>query len=169
MARPNRDLDQAGHTLQHVVALNLTLALEHIARELSTLDGFPERGEQANVKASSELTSVERHADARFTLTDAREQLRDHKAQVLQSIRELNEYINVVMRMRQPRNVTKPKSNDGLCCAGQHGKEGAVEWGDPMCFRMADKVGMCSLHYQRWRKHCEAKGIDRSRDFQPLR
>ncbi len=170
MTRPNRDLDQAGHTLQSVIALNLTNALEHIARELSILDGFPERGEQANVQATSELTSVERHADARYALTEARETLRDHKAQVLQSIRELNEYINVVMRMRQPRNVTQPKAKEGLCCSNQAGKAGAIEeWGDALCLDMgmSNRGGLCYKHWMAWYRYRKATGVDTSKDFEP--
>ena len=169
MTQPNRDLYQAGAALCDYVATNLTKALEHVSRELSTLDGFPGGSDPGmKVTASSELTSVERTADARWAMTDAREQLRDLKAQVLVSIRELNEYINEVQRMRVPKVVVKPEDKKrDLCCSGQMNREGQIEWGDPLCFMPGVKLGMCTKHYQRYRKHCIANDIDRSRDFEP--
>jgi hypothetical protein len=41
VTQPNRDLYQAGAALCDYVATNLTKALEHVQRELSTLDGVP--------------------------------------------------------------------------------------------------------------------------------
>lgn len=168
MTKANRDLDQAGYTLQHVIAINLTDALEHLAREIRNLDGFPERSESLGVHATSELTSVERAADARFDLQCMVEDLRDSKASVITTIRELNELCNDAMRMRVPKGVKAPAGKSQVALCNQQGKEGNLEWGDPLCVRSADKGGMCQAHYQRWYRHRVALGIDVSGDHQPL-
>ena len=168
MTRPNRDLWQAGAALQDYIATNLTAALEHINRELSILDGYPAGNDEPNVTATSELTTVERTADARWQLTNAREDIRDHKAAVLVAIRELNEYINLVSRMRVPRTVTRPEDKKkDLCCSGQMGKHKSIEWGNPDCLMPAVKKGLCQSHYDAWRYACIRDGVDRSADFQP--
>lgn len=169
MTQPNVDLWQAGQQLANHVALNLSAALEHIQRELSIIDGFPERGEQVAVRASAELTTVERAAEARWQLTDAREQLRDQKATVLREIRDLNEYINLVMRLRVPKQVTKPDAKDGLCCSNQAGRHGVIEWGDPLCTRNPTKSGLCEPHYRKWLAARQRDGVDTSKDYEPAR
>lgn len=168
MTQANRDLEQAGWQLQTLVAVALTNALSHVQRELSVLDGHPERGEQVPVRASAELTTVERTADARWALTDAREELRDAKANVLLAIRELNELCNRVLRMRQPKVVTKPDDTKGLCCSNQAGKHGVVEWGDPLCLRNGVKAGLCGAHYQAWYRARLRDGIDTTKDYEPV-
>lgn len=169
MTQPNRDLWQAGAALQDYIATNLTNALAHIIQELSILDGFPERGDTVQVTASSELTSVERTADARWQLTNAREDIRDAKARVLKEITELNHLCNLVIAMRAPKVVVKPEDKlKGCCCAGQKGLDGVIEWGDPLCVMPAVKKGMCQSHYFRYYRWSLAHGVDRTdKDFEP--
>jgi hypothetical protein len=171
VTQPNRDLYQAGAALCDYVATNLTKALEHVQRELSTLDGFPGGSDPGmKVTASSELTSVERTADARWAMTDAREQLRDLKAQVLVSIRELNEYINEVQRMRVPKVVVKPEDKrKDACCSSQVGKHGVLEWGDPLCMDLglSNRGGLCERHWKAWYRARKKADIDTSADFTP--
>lgn len=166
----NRDLYQAGAALQDYVAQNLTNALAHIVRELATLDGFS-GGQDPGMKvtSSSELTTVESQADSRWMMTNAREDLRDAKAQVLHSIRELNDLCNQVLKLRQPKVVVKPEDKLKDCCAnGQKGLDGAIEWGDPLCLLSGVKKGMCQAHYMRYYRWSEAHGVDRSgKDFEP--
>ena len=167
MTQPNVDLWQAGASLQGYIAQNLTAALQHIARELSALDGFPERGDQLSVRASAEMTSVERHAEGRWALTNAREDLRDRKAAALLSIRELNEAINEAMRLRAPRDVTQPNKNQGLCCSNQLGLHAVIEWGDALCLRLPVKKGLCEKHWKAYYRACERDGVDRTKDYEP--
>ena len=166
MTKPNRDLDLAGHMLQHVVAANLSHALAHLLQEIHNIDGFPERGEQLGVHATSELTATERSADVRYQLRLMVEDLRDAKANTLQSVRELNELCVRAIKVRVPKNVKAPGKPQGLC--DQTGKEGNIEWGDPLCMMPAVKGGMCQAHYQRWYRHRVSLGIDVSGDHQPL-
>jgi len=169
VTQPNRDLWQAGAQLQDYIATNLTNALAHIIQELSILDGFPERGDTVQVTASSELTSVERAADARWALTNAREDLRDAKARLLTDIIALNRMCNQVIAMRAPKVVTKPEDKLKDCCAnGQKGLDGAIEWGDPLCLLPAVKKGMCQGHYFKFWRWSKEHGVDRTaKDFEP--
>lgn len=169
MTQPNRDLDQAAYMLANIVAYQVTAALEVIHKQLATLDGFGERGDQVNVRASSELTSVERAADSRWRLTEQREALRDLKSDVLASIRDLNQFANDVIRMNTPKVVVKPEDKLKDCCArGQQGLDGAIEWGDPLCVMPGVKKGMCQSHYYKFYRWAKEHGVDRTnKDFEP--
>jgi|GEM_PF-2251512 len=172
MSKPNRDLEMAGWSLQNIVAVNVTAALEHITRELHALDGHVGGGDPGmRVQSTSELTSVEAVADERWRMRSAVEELRDAKADVLSSIRALNELCNALKRLRAPkvpqRGTEAPQGL--LCSAGQVGKEGADVWGDPDCPMPAVKSGMCQAHSKRWYRHRQALGIDVSMDHEPAR
>ena len=169
MTQPNRDLDQAGWTLQHIVALQLSAALEHIQRELSAIDGFGSGAPEIAVRASAELTGPERYADARWSLTAVREDLRDAKAAVQESIRDLNELCGQVLKMRMPKVVVKPEDTKrDLCCSHQQGKHACVEWGDPLCMMPSVKSGLCQAHYMAWYRSRQRDNIDVSKDHEPL-
>jgi hypothetical protein len=169
MTRPNRDLEEAGWSLQQVVAVSYTAAGEHVQRELSTVDGYGSGAPEVAVHASAELTGPERYADARWSLTNALEDLRDAKAGVLIAIRELSELCTRVQAMRAPKVVVKPEEvKQDLCCSNQHGKHAVIEWGDPLCVRRADRKGLCQKHYQAWYRARVRDNIDVSKDHQPL-
>lgn len=53
------------------------------------------------------------------------------------------------------------------CRDGQFGREGAIEWGDPLCRKGADKVGLCHQHYMAARRWREKNGLDTSRMVEP--
>jgi hypothetical protein len=165
---PNRDLDQAGHLLMNVMALSFQQARAHLATEVSYCDGYPAGNDSPNVTASAELTSVERAASARYDLSTIDMELQALKVETLGMIRALNEAINRAASTRVPRTVVKPEDKKkDLCCTGQVGKEGAIEWGDPLCLMPAVKANMCQAHYYRWYRHRQDHGIDTSRDFAP--
>lgn len=46
------------------------------------------------------------------------------------------------------------------CRDGQAGKDGAIEWGDPLCSGPAEKSGLCSRHYMRWYRWKREHGLD---------
>lgn len=168
MSKPNRDLDQAGWTLQAIIAVQLTAALEHVQRELSAIDGYGSGAPEVAVRASSDLTGPERYADARWALTDAREQLRDSKTAVLESIRDLHELCRQVLIMRTPKVVVKPEDTKrDLCCSHQSGKHAVIEWGDALCMMPSIKSGLCQKHYMAWYRSRQRDGIDVSKDHEP--
>lgn len=166
--RPNRDLDQAGYSLQHVIAAQLTAALDHIARELNSLDGYGSGTPEVSVSASAELTAPERYADARWNLTCALDDLKDAKNELLACVRQMSEQCVRVMGMRAPRDVVKPPDRSGLCCSGQAGKHAYIEWADPLCMMPAIKSGLCQAHYMSWYRARKRDGIDVTKDHEPL-
>lgn len=152
--RLDNDLDQAGATLQsHSNQLYIN-ALHHLRLELTTCDGFPERGDTVNVRASAELTSVEAHADARIALEAAQDQLRAAKADVLAALVAMNTAANSALRMRAPRNPVQPQQMKGFCRDAQQTKYQSIEWGDPNCFDLGIKQGLCQRHYDKYRQVC---------------
>jgi len=46
------------------------------------------------------------------------------------------------------------------CRDGQLGKDGTIEWGDPLCVDPSEKQGLCSKHYMRWYRWRKANGLD---------
>lgn len=168
MSRPNRRLLDAGHTLQQVVAHTVSDALDHIRRELTLLDGYSTGSPEVAVQSTAELTPVEAVADARLTLTTTEQQIRNDLNELVIGVHDLHRLCIQAIAMRQPRNVRKPDEAQ-LCAHGQRGKEGALEWGDPLCVLPAVKGGMCQAHYYRWYRHRVDNNIDTSRDFEPAR
>lgn len=168
MTQPNRRAADAGHTLQHVIARQVSEALDHIRRELTLLDGYSTGSPEVAVTATAELTAVEGVADARITLTRTEQQIRTDLNAIVEGVHDLHRLCVQAVSMRQPRNVRKPDDSQ-LCAHGQRGKEGAIEWGDPLCVLPAVKGGMCQAHYYRWYRHRIENNIDTSRDFEPAR
>ena len=185
MTAPNRDLEQAGWTLQQIVAVQYTAALEHLHRELSALDGYPTGGGsservsgggarwrvQADEHGDAEeipVTGTEQAAVARMDLWAAGEGLRLAQVRLLTMLRELNDLCNQTLRMRQPKVITKPEDQKrNLCCSGQSGLHAQIEWGDPLCMMPAVKKGLCQKHYDAWRYARRRDGISTDGDYQP--
>ena len=184
MTSPNRDLDQAGHSLQMVIAVSYSNTQDHIRREMSLLDGYGARGGDEVIVSSSgrtirvededgnpdnvPVTGVEAAMIARADLWSFLEGLELQKKRTLLEIRKLNELVVAGSRLRMPRNVVKPEDQKrNLCCSGQQGKHDAITWGDPLCMMPAVKKDLCQKHYDAWRYACNRDGIDRSKDYEP--
>lgn len=78
-------------------------------------------------------------------------QLTDRIDGIRIAIRSTRHWINTELL----RGHDMPAEPDGPtpCHDGQHGKAGNIEWGDPTCTWPADKAGLCSAHYQAWRRY----------------
>ena len=184
MTAANRDLDQAGHSLQHVLAPGYSACMVHLVQEMHLLDGYASRGGDDVIVSSSGRTIrvVDEHGDpdnvpvtaveaamiARMDLFGFIEGLRAKHGELLRTVRELNELIVQGSRLRQPKAVVKPEDQKrNLCCSGQTGKHAQIEWGDPLCMMPAVKKDLCQKHYDAWRYACNRDGIDRSKDYEP--
>ena len=165
MTKPNRTAEEAGYALQGPIAVSITNALDHLARELSAADGFAERGDSVNVMATSELTPTERAADARYELHAAVDSVKDALQDAVQAIRRLNWTTQAAMRIRAPRNAVQPNAaklcRDGITDAT---RQGSLEWHDPTCMMPAAKLGLCQRHYDARRYWCQTHGIDHERE-----
>jgi hypothetical protein len=185
MTRTDRDLDQAGHSLMHVIAPAYTACLIHLAQEMHLLDGYGSKGGDEVLVSSSgrtirvtdehgqpdniPVTGVEAAMIARMDLWSFLEGLRLKHGQLLREMRELNEMIVAGSRLRTPRHVVSPDDQKrNLCCTGQQGKHDAIAWGDPLCMMPAVKAGMCQAHYMAWYRARVRDNIDTSRDHEPV-
>ena len=120
-------------------------------------------GDNERVRTSTSSSTTERQAMQRIAITADLFQVRE-------DLRSLNTLANDISRMldriitgRQPDDHDTP--DVPVCLEGQHGKEGAIEWGDPLCAMPAVKRDLCQRHYDAWRRHRLNRGIDTSRDF----
>lgn len=160
-AAPNERLANAAHKLGNIIAPQMTTAVEVIAHRLANLDGIPSGGER-NGSSSDVSNPTERIALKRHQLATTREDLRDAITDCVNTIDCLGRMVDDAIRSAGhiPEHSEQP-----LCRDGQQGKEGAVEWGDPMCCRLPVKGSMCLGHYWKWYRHRQAKDIDTRKDF----
>ena len=143
------------------------MVADHVARELVTLDGFPAAGERLSVMASNEMTSTESAALARALLTNQRDEFTDGLRFLVADIHALHRAADALLRARLPRESTPGHAGPALCVEAQRERDGALEWGDPLCPLPAVKGGLCVGHYHKMRRWKMAHGIDTSRDFEP--
>jgi hypothetical protein len=162
-SQPNARCYQSGHKLAEVTARKITLAVDVISERLAHLDGIPARGERNGGRSSAASSTTEQAAIKRYNLTEYREQLRDAITDACNTNDCLDRLADEVLRFAG--HVT-PDNEQPTCIDGQHGKEGVIEWGDPLCRMSAVKAGMCSKHYMRWYRHRTDHGIDTSKDFE---
>lgn len=107
-----------------------------------------------------ELTSVEAAVEARLRLerwvSDVEQQCRTI-ATVAKSALESGERI---------LGERLAKVDRGECRDGQLGKDGTIEWGDPLCSEPSYKGGLCGRHYMAWYRWRKANGVDTSSMFE---
>jgi hypothetical protein len=60
------------------------------------------------------------------------------------SIRAFRHHMATIMR-----HASSPPSQP-VCGEGGHDKDGAIEWHDPDCQRLAVRHGLCDMHRMRW-------------------
>lgn len=146
----NRRAADAAWKLGEVLAPKITTTLAHLHAELTALDGWPSATMGDGIpRGTSDLTPVERAAAARITLGTHLAQIEDDLAAVCSLIDSLGHTLDAAMRHRAP---TLAATIPAVCRDAQHGKEGLIEWGDPLCTRLPVKAGLCSACYQRERR-----------------
>lgn len=159
----NARLLQAGDKLTQYVAPLVTQAVAALRERLSHLDGYPGGVEQGGkVHSSDTSTPTERIAAQRYTYNSMLEDLRDTITDVCRSIDLLAQQADECLRDAAP---TTKSAEQPVCRDNQHGRDGALEWGDVLCMRSPVKAGLCAAHYMksyRWRVD---HGVDVSKDF----
>jgi len=159
---PNARLVSAADKLARYTAAQVTAAVEVLRDRIA--HAHTDSGEGERVHTSDLSNPTERAGLARYMLTLELENLRDSITDACAVLDQLAETAVGIQRACAP-NV-KPEELK-LCKHGQQGREGAVEWGDPLCDRLPVKLGMCEREYMRYRRHCEQHGIDRRKDYEP--
>jgi hypothetical protein len=102
---------------------------------------------QPRVAATAELTSVERAADLRWTMTGDLDDLRDMAANIIELINTFQRQTDRALGVRAP---VATRCKDAL-----HGRDGSLDWGDPTCEELPVKAGLCTACYHReyrWRR-----------------
>lgn len=134
-------------------------AIWHLAHELDYVDGLPSHtmGDGMPVGASDD-TSVERAAEARYSVTSQREQLRDDLASIESLARSFGHVIDATLRMyvqspEAPRCDGRDFSGANLLWV-PHSRAADNGWRDPHCTELADASGLCPkcrIRERRWR------------------
>ena len=160
---PDRPVQQLAMWLDimagEVTASKLILA-ERIARAAGGAGGA---GGSERVHTSRGSSTTETRAMAVLHHDGQLAELIDRVDAIRIAIRSTRLWINTEV-LRGQDMPTEP-AGPSPCHDGQHGKAGAIEWGDPTCAWPADKAGLCVKHYQAWRRYRIRHGIDTSADF----
>ena len=161
MTAPNERLANAGHKLTNIIAVQMTNAVQAIAERLANIDGAGGGGERTG--SSSDVSNpTERAALKRYHLTAVREDLREAITDCCNTIDKLGEMVDDALRNagHLPEQTEQP-----LCRDGQVGREGVLEWGDPLCCRLPVKAKLCIACYSRSRRWRTDKGISTLKDY----
>lgn len=161
MSQPNERLATAADKLARYTAVQVTRAAEMLRDRIAHAHDDGGTGERV---ASSDVPDpTARAAGVRYAASAQLEDLRTAVTDACHTLDKLAEMAQDAQRWCQP-NHAGPELK--LCKHGQQGRDGVVEWGDPLCDRLPDKLGMCSREYMRYYRWCNEHGVDRSRDFE---
>ena len=147
--RTDIQLEAAAHLLANIAA-KLPAAIDTLKRELDIVDGYASATMQPRVHATAELTSVERAADLRWSMSGDLDDLRDMATSIAEMVATLNRQTDRALGIRAPTAADVARCRDSL-----HGRDGALEWGDPTCEELPSKAGLCGACYYReyrWRR-----------------
>lgn len=147
--RTHVQLEATAHLLS-ILADRVLGAEAVLRRELDIVDGYASAVMQPRVHATAELTSVERAAELRRSMSADLDDLREMIAAIVEMVTTLNRQTDRALGRRAPTAADVARCRDAL-----HGRDGAVEWGDPTCEELPVKAGLCTACYHReyrWRR-----------------
>lgn len=145
MTRPDHRTLQAAQTLNQL-APDVTLALTNLNRERTICDGYGSRGESAG-RGGATSSSTEAAAIALQHFTRQTEDIRQTITDIEQAVALLARLTKTSIGMRAPTDTPRCRDN-------QMGRQGALEWGDPVCEDLPTKAQLCYNCYMReyrWR------------------
>ena len=161
MIRPNPRIVALARLVENYAIVS-NEALDHLRRELVHADGSPATTMSDGMpRGASALTSVERAAETRLHLSAQQAQIFDDIGALASLIDSAMIVARRALGMRGPAPVV-----DDVLCSGA-GRDGYMEWYDPMCNDRPVKAGLCSACYQRERRWRTAHGLS-ERDIQPI-
>lgn len=159
--QPNQRLLTAADKLARYTAVQVTAAVEMLRDRIA--HAHEDSGQGERVATSDMPNPTERAGMVRHAASSQLEDLRDAITDACNTLDKLAVMAQDAQRWCQPNAQAEELK---LCKHGQHGRDGVVEWGDPLCDRLPDKLGMCSREYMRYYRWCNEHGVDRSRDFE---
>lgn len=150
----------------HITAQKVTDGVRQLRAERvkAMVDG-PDVGESAG-RSSNDTSTTERNAAEGYRIGCLLEDLRDAIYGYEIAHRHLLALAEQGVRTRAFGASPLEPAAEKTCRDNQHGKQGAIIWGDPLCMKLPVKAGMCATHYQAWWRHRVRMGVDTSRDFQ---
>lgn len=140
------------------LAMWLDIMAAEVATARHTLTERHERASEGSSAGNTErvhtcrgTSTTETRALAALFVDEQLTELTDRIDGIRIAIRSTRHWINTDIL----RGHDMPAEPDGPppCHDGQHGKAGNIEWGDPTCTWPADRAGLCSAHYQAWRRY----------------
>lgn len=158
--QPNARLLSAADKLERYTAVQVTLAVEVLRDRIAHAHEGGGGGER--VHTSDMPNPTEAAGLSRYALTTELELGRDMITDACRCLDLLAKWAEDVQRWCAPAD---PVQQAQLCKHNQAGREGVLDWGDPLCDRMPTKGGLCGAHYMRWYRHRAEHGIDTSKDF----
>lgn len=148
MPRPRTHVQlEATARLLDNLAAKVPAAIATLRRELDIVDGYASATMQPRVHASAELTSVERAAALRWSMSGDLDDMRDMIVAIADMVATLNRQADRALGLRAPTAADVARCRDAL-----HGRDGALEWGDPTCEELPVKAQLCGACYQRERR-----------------
>lgn len=166
--QPNQRALTLAHRLEAIIAVNITNGVRQLQGERQAAQQGPARGE-TNGRSTSETSTTERNANEAYRLGLMIEDIRDAIAGAEIAVKHLDD---LTMQACKTRAFNTPVHRDDeppkvtLCRDQQHGRAGAIEWGDPLCLHSPVKSGLCGAHYMQWYRYRKAHGVDTDKDFE---
>jgi hypothetical protein len=175
--RRNQPNDRTQRTAARLLAIapRVTELVEHQRDALGAL-GFPGSSSGPKVRGGQRtmpvkhndngeeetdhvpVTSVEMAAIKVAHLTSEREDLRDLINTLEAHSHALVRFVHFHLGIPQPS-----ADGEALCCDKQRGRDGVLDWGDPLCADLPVSRGLCARCYQREREWRKGHGLaDRS-------
>ena len=158
---PNQRLLTAADKLARYTAVQVTAAVEMLRDRIA--HAHDDNGQGERVTTSDMPNPTERAGMVRYEATDQLDDLREAIGDACNTLDKLAAMAQDAQRWCQPDMQPEEVK---LCKHGQGGRDGALEWGDPLCDRLPVKLGMCTREYMRYYRWCADHGIDRARDFE---
>jgi hypothetical protein len=123
-------------------------ALEHLAHQYHSYDGrSAQTMGDGTPRAAGELTTLERHALARMEISATIDQIHDDMNALPIML------ASYLAFARKAQGFRAPTAEDAPRCS-PNGRDGYMEWMDPLCQDLATKSGLCGRCYMReyrWR------------------
>ena len=159
--RPNERLVNAGDKLIRYTATQYTQTIDMLTDRIAHAH-YPNGTDNEPVHTSAIGDPTSSSGLARSAYNDELDMLvmAHHDA-----IHVLDQLAHRCERLQRWANPCTPAEELKLCKHGQQGRDGVLQWGDPLCDRLPDKLGMCSRDYMRYYRWCAEHGVDRTKDF----
>lgn len=162
MPRQNENLANAGHYLGNILAAQYETVRVLIRERVTRIDGFAAGGERVGGSKSEVSDPTLRAALQRANLEQIYGDLQRGHDDLLATVKLFDKQIRESL---QHAGHIPEQTEQPLCRDGQVGRDGVLEWGDPLCCRLPVKGQLCQAHYSKWRRFRTDKGIDTTKDF----